>query len=61
MFLKNADATISGYMYVRSVVTSRNNMSYTNYLFNVFIQKPCWDLPFFMTGKDQVKIVMDGE
>jgi len=56
-----ADATISGYMYVRSVVTSRNNMATTNCLFNVFIQKPCRNLPFFMTGKDQVKIVMDGE
>lgn len=45
----------------RSVVTSRDNMASTNWLFNVFIQKPCRNLPFFMTGKDQVKIVMDGD
>jgi len=42
-------------------VTSRDNMASTNWLFNVFIQKPCRNLPFFMTGKDQVKIVMDGD
>jgi hypothetical protein len=56
-----SDATVCGYMYVRSVVVVRDNMSYTNFLFNVSIQKPYRELPFFMTGKEGVRIVMERE
>lgn len=56
-----SDVTVCGFIYVRSVVTVRDNMSYTNFLFNVSIQKPYRELPFFMTGKEGVRIVMERE
>jgi hypothetical protein len=56
-----SDADICGHIWCKAVVTSKDNINYTNTLFNTRINPSDCPLPFPLCGELPVRIVFDGE